>query len=670
MKNSIKLYVLALIFFSIASTAQAATPDELCQARKNVEVAKFVSCRHRALSGLPTSNFKLPSSNCLRTFFRKWSRIEKRLNKVSQCLEAPIQVSSFRSTIASQIGDITSLIGRNKKGKAPKRKCRILKILAAGKYVACRHRAESGLARTSDTEVYENHISRCNAKFKDRWQKIISRTESLGAQCFDDELTVDDYISAISTNTDKIAKVLAGQDELGLISISVNGSPLALTQSGASSDLTITNNSTKATAFTITADFSGTALDSNVELTGNTCASVAPGASCILTFTPGNSIIPQTNFTIQGSNTESVVASIQVVAPDVATISVTGSPLTLTANGATGNLTITNTSSINALNIASDFTSTALDGNVVETGNTCANVAPAASCILTFTPGNSLVPLTNFSVSGTNTVTLMPSITIESGSTLATINSTSGSASGGTGVTLTGTGLTGATAVTFDGIPATSVNVVNSTTVTAVTPAHAAGVVDVVIDTPAGGATLSNAYTYIATAIGQSSSGGTIACLNGGLNNLISATADNSASIEWGGFGTVTGAQSNTDGASNTTTIVNTLGNNGGTPYASQLCNEYEVDSQGNTPCEAGNTCYNDWFLPAGDNVMVSGQIYCLYTNRTTIGGFANDFYWSSTELPFDPNFFSYLTNFSDGNQTITLKSFIGRVRCVRSFVP
>ncbi|WBV69267.1 IPT/TIG domain-containing protein [Legionella pneumophila] len=100
---------------------------------------------------------------------------------------------------------------------------------------------------------------------------------------------------------------------------------------------------------------------------------------------------------------------------------------------------------------------------------------------------------------------------------------------------LTGTGLTGATAVTFGGIAATSVNVVNSTTVTAVTPAHAIGPVDVVIDTPVGGATLANGYTYLTTAVGQPSGGGIIACLNPG-NNLIAATTDISTGIVWGGL--------------------------------------------------------------------------------------------------------------------------------------
>ena len=187
-----------------------------------------------------------------------------------------------------------------------------------------------------------------------------------------------------------------------------------------------------------------------------------------------------------------------------AVITVAGSPLTLTVNGPTGQLTITNTTlEVAATNIISNFTGTALDGNVTETGNTCANVPPGGSCTLTYTPGNMIVPQTNFTIQGTNTNVLTAAIAIQSGSTLTTINPTSGPASGETGFTLTGTGLTGATSVTFDGIAATSVNVVNSTTVTGVTPAHAVGVVDIVIDTPAGGATLVNGYTYVPTAVGQ-----------------------------------------------------------------------------------------------------------------------------------------------------------------------
>jgi hypothetical protein len=189
----------------------------------------------------------------------------------------------------------------------------------------------------------------------------------------------------------------------------------------------------------------------------------------------------------------------------------------------------------------------------------------------------------------------------------------------------------------------------------------------VVITTPSGSATNTNGYTYLTTAVGQSAYGGTIACLNGSLNNLIAATADNSTSIQWGGAGTPTNATSITDGATNNVTIVAMVGANGGTPYAAQLCSDYEIDSQGNNPCASGNTCYNDWFLPAGNNTTPSGQLNCLYANQSVVGGFASAGYWSSTEG--DP-FNAWVQSFSNGSQNLRGKIFSQRVRCVRAFTP
>ena len=348
-----------------------------------------------------------------------------------------------------------------------------------------------------------------------------------------------------------------------------------------------------------------------------------------------------------------------------ATLSVTGSPLALTSSGVTGTLTINNTSSnITAINISSYFTGTALDGKVTETGNTCSSVPPLGSCTLTYTPGCLPVSQTNFPIQGSNTNAVTAAIQISDSITLTNVSPSSGSASGGTGVTLTGSGLTGATGVTFGGIAATSVNVVNSTTVTAVTPADATGTVDVVITTPSGSATDTNSFTYLTSAVGQSAYGGIIACLNGSLNNLIAATADNSSGILWGS-NVATGASSMTNGATKTATIITALGE--ATPIAATLCGDYEIDSQGNSPCEAGNTCYNDWFLPAGNNTASSGQLNCLYTNRTEIGGFSGSSYWSSTEVSAN---FAYGQNFTSGSQSSLIKNLTIPVRCVRSFSP
>jgi formylglycine-generating enzyme required for sulfatase activity/subtilisin-like proprotein convertase family protein len=115
--------------------------------------------------------------------------------------------------------------------------------------------------------------------------------------------------------------------------------------------------------------------------------------------------------------------------------------------------------------------------------------------------------------------------------TLATVAPGSGPAAGGTPITLTGTNLLGATSVTVGGVAANSVQVVNSTTVTAVTPAGTAGSKSVSVTTAGGTASLSNAFTYlpppptlsgVAPTTGPTA-GGTLITLTG--TNLSGATS-------------------------------------------------------------------------------------------------------------------------------------------------
>ena len=81
--------------------------------------------------------------------------------------------------------------------------------------------------------------------------------------------------------------------------------------------------------------------------------------------------------------------------------------------------------------------------------------------------------------------------------TIASVIPNSGVLSGGTAITITGTNLTGATSVKIGGVAATSMVVVSATSITAVTPAGAVGAKDVVVITPSGNATGTNAFTYL-----------------------------------------------------------------------------------------------------------------------------------------------------------------------------
>ncbi|MCL5735507.1 MAG: IPT/TIG domain-containing protein [Actinobacteria bacterium] len=81
------------------------------------------------------------------------------------------------------------------------------------------------------------------------------------------------------------------------------------------------------------------------------------------------------------------------------------------------------------------------------------------------------------------------------------VNPNSGTTAGGDTMIIGGTDLSGAVAVTFEGTPATSFHVDDSNHITAVTPAHAAGPLDVRVTT-SNGTSLANpngVYTYAAS---------------------------------------------------------------------------------------------------------------------------------------------------------------------------
>jgi hypothetical protein len=79
--------------------------------------------------------------------------------------------------------------------------------------------------------------------------------------------------------------------------------------------------------------------------------------------------------------------------------------------------------------------------------------------------------------------------------TVTSITPATGTTAGGTAVTIKGTNFAGATGVTI-GVAATSVVVVNDTTITCVTGATTSGAKNVVVADDSGNATLTNGYTY------------------------------------------------------------------------------------------------------------------------------------------------------------------------------
>jgi len=111
--------------------------------------------------------------------------------------------------------------------------------------------------------------------------------------------------------------------------------------------------------------------------------------------------------------------------------------------------------------------------------------------------GTGQVDVTVVTPAGTSATSAADQFTYTAAPTVTGINPSSGAAAGGDTVTITGTGLTGATGVGFGATGATNVTVNSDTQITAVSPAGT-GQVDVTVVTPGGTSATSAAdqFTY------------------------------------------------------------------------------------------------------------------------------------------------------------------------------
>ncbi|WP_378945955.1 cadherin-like beta sandwich domain-containing protein [Mesorhizobium sp. ANAO-SY3R2] len=152
--------------------------------------------------------------------------------------------------------------------------------------------------------------------------------------------------------------------------------------------------------------------------------------------------------------------------------------------------------------------------------------------------GDNTVTIIGKAADGVTTKTYTVTVTRAAAApTLTSAAPNSGNAAGGTTVTLSGSNLTGASAVRFGGTSASSFTVVNDTTITATIPAHAAGSVDVSVNTPGGSATLTSGFTYTlasdATLANLTISSGTLSPgFAAGTTSYTAAVASNVTSID------------------------------------------------------------------------------------------------------------------------------------------
>ena len=128
------------------------------------------------------------------------------------------------------------------------------------------------------------------------------------------------------------------------------------------------------------------------------------------------------------------------------------------------------------------------------------NVVSDTQVTATAPAGSGTVDVRVTTPNGTSIVAPADKYAYTSDSTVSSLNPSSGPTAGGNTVTIAGTNLSNASAVSFGGTPATSFSVLGPTQISAVAPPGTAGTVDVTVTTP-GGTSATNAgdqYTYVA----------------------------------------------------------------------------------------------------------------------------------------------------------------------------
>jgi hypothetical protein len=157
--------------------------------------------------------------------------------------------------------------------------------------------------------------------------------------------------------------------------------------------------------------------------------------------------------------------------------------------------------------------------------------------------------------------------------------------------------------------------------------------------------------------IGESYGGGIVFYVyDNGQHGLIAATSDQSSGITWdyGPDGSHTGAHGDgiNAGKMNTAVLIPDyiFGMQTG-DFAATTCTNYSVN--------VGGVQYGDWYLPS------KYELNLLYLHKNSVGGFTQNFYWSSNENLKDS---AWGQRFLDGYQQSSNKIAIYYVRAIRSF--
>jgi hypothetical protein len=502
-------------------------------------------------------------------------------------------------------------------------------------------------------------------------------------------------ILALKANSSDVTTGLAGKvDKVTGKELSTNDYSTAektklaaITGTNTGDQTTITGNAGTASKLATPKNINGIPFDGSNDIN-------VPAAAGTLTGTTLNSTVTGSSLTSIGT-----LANLTVTNPIVG--SITGNSATATSATTAGNITATTNTTLTSLsNLATvgTITSGVWSGTAVavEKGGTGLTAAGTSGQVLTST-GSGTLTWTTPSTTATKLATARKINNVDfDGSADIIVSADAGTLTGTTiKSTVTGSSLTSVgtlTSATVNGkvivgastsASTSAVLEVNSTNQGFLPPRVYAAQRDAIVS-PVAGLTIwcincgqygeLNVYNGVAwvnmfgsstssvpsISIGQNYYGGKIAyILQSGdpgydpntPHGLVAATADQSTGIQWynnnvytrtGATGTEIGT-----GLSNTNTTITSQGATA-TSYAAGLARAY-----------AGGG-YTDWYLPS------SGELNKLYLNRIAIGGFADSYYWSSSES--DYGLYAWFQNFFNGNQFYNNKNGTYYVRAIRAF--
>ena len=337
---------------------------------------------------------------------------------------------------------------------------------------------------------------------------------------------------------------------------------------------------------------------------------------------------------VAGSNTVIVTFNQAAAYPDVRILEYSGvGTLDVTA-GASGNSSTANSGAMTT-RVASELI---FGANTVATSTRAAGTGFTSRIITS--PDGDIAEDKVVSVAGSNSASASLnsagawvmqmatfSATVSTAPTITSVSPKSGSTVGGTAVTITGTNFATGASVTFGSAAATSISVVNNTTISATTPAGTAGAVSVTVTVNGQNGSLANGFTYVAmptvTNVNPSTgttSGGTAVTITG--TNFVSG-----ATVTFGSASATSVVVVN----STTITAVTPAGSAGAVTVI------VTVSSQSGTlPNGYTYTLTPDFTLSAspGSVTVVSGNQGASTITSTVSGGFNSSISLSASGVP------------------------------------